>query len=252
MSDSDTRLSHTPPSPLQQPSRTTRTSTPEQEVLDIVGVIDRIHLAEERAFLLRPRPIHTVQNRPDDWYDHESSSPILTSDQERDFILNLNRPLRHTRTTTRRQLPSTSSPLTPSTTVVPSQMSQSDNRNFSLRPANISDDQGPCFKHTRNVQVNHELDALKTMYDTLKDNTPGFTADQKYTALIDFISKRAATIRIGSHLGWNKVPESELIQDFSKLGVDAPAAQQAISAGKARSHTTKSRGRGRPQPKRNK
>ncbi|KAI1302805.1 hypothetical protein EDD11_005563, partial [Mortierella claussenii] len=85
----------------------------------------------------------------------------------------------------------------------------------SLRPGNQPASNAPIWTHTKNVQVNHELDAWRKVWDTIHDPTNGFSTQDKLQAVADFTKKRCATIRIGASLGWFKVPESELIKDFA-------------------------------------
>jgi len=111
----------------------------------------------------------------------------------------------------------------------------------SLRAGNQTSSDAPIWTHTKDTKINHELDSLKAMWDTIRDTTPGYTGQQVKEDLEAHIRKRAATIRIGASLGFSKVPESELLKDFSALGLSPEAAQQAISAGPAR-HTRSFRG----------
>jgi len=85
----------------------------------------------------------------------------------------------------------------------------------------------PVWTHTRNAQVNHELDSLHVIYDTILqlDGTNHAAVKKE---LSEFIRKRSATVRIGAIKGWSAVPQSELAQDFAALGVkDETAAHLA-------------------------
>ncbi|KAG0009701.1 hypothetical protein BGZ81_003231, partial [Podila clonocystis] len=110
----------------------------------------------------------------------------------------------------------------------------------------------PVWTHIKNTAVNHELDSLRFIHDTIMDPTGSFTFEQRQVAIRDHIKKRAATIRIGGSKGWSAIPDSELQQDFKKLGLTDDAAAAAVSRQSFRTSPSAPRGyrksRG-PKPK---
>jgi len=107
----------------------------------------------------------------------------------------------------------------------------------SLNPANRSPTNAPVWTHTKDVRVNHELDSLHDIFDTINDGSEGFTDQNKLAAIREHIVKRVATLQIGSNLGYSKVPNSDLLQSFAALNVDQLPAQQIISTGPQRQQT---------------
>lgn len=147
-----------------------------------------------------------------------------------------------------------SQPLTLPTTQTSTAITMSYQPSASLRNGTDPQSNHPTWTHTKNVQVNHELDSLRAIYDTIADSTSGFTATQRTDLIVEHIKRRAATIRIGATFGWSKVPESELQRDFVRLGLTNEGAQLAVTqqhSFRGNSSHSSSRG-GRKAPKRGK
>ncbi|KAF9270899.1 hypothetical protein BGZ74_006830 [Mortierella antarctica] len=66
------------------------------------------------------------------------------------------------------------------------------------------------WTHICNPMVNHKLDSLHFIYDTLNDPTASYTATDHQATINTHIKKRAATICIRGTKGWSSVPESKL------------------------------------------
>ncbi|KAF9271504.1 hypothetical protein BGZ74_005950 [Mortierella antarctica] len=68
----------------------------------------------------------------------------------------------------------------------------------------------PVWTHICNPMVNHELDSLHFIYNTLNDPTASYTATDHQAAINTHIKKCTATICVRGTKGWSSVPESEL------------------------------------------
>jgi len=123
----------------------------------------------------------------------------------------------------------------------------------SLRAGNQPSAIAPNTKHTKNVQANHELDSIQVIWDTLQDTTDSYTDIQRRRDIEKHLRERAATLQIGSTVGWRAVPGSELQKSFQTMGLSEETAQTLASTtykssfrGSSRpSSAPRGRGRGR-------
>ncbi|KAF9199773.1 hypothetical protein BGZ59_003700, partial [Podila verticillata] len=178
------------------------------ELATILRFIDTIHLAEQGHHIRRP----SLGSEAETESVYEVPTPIGSPIDDHPIDIDEDDTLINP-----------SQPLTLPTTLASYAITMSYQPSASLRNGTDPQTNHPTWTHTKNVQVNHELDSLRAIYDTIADTTSGFTADQRTNLIVEHIKKRAATIRIGATFGWSKVPESELQRDFVRLAARLPS-----------------------------
>lgn len=94
----------------------------------------------------------------------------------------------------------------------------------------------PNCVHTKDVKINHELDSIKAIWDTLNDPTPesSYSVSQRFNDIETHLKARAATLQIGAVSGFSSVPGSKLHKDFELLGLSSEDALKQASAAAAR------------------
>ncbi|KAF9084241.1 hypothetical protein BGX29_002655 [Mortierella sp. GBA35] len=103
------------------------------------------------------------------------------------------------------------------------------NMSKSLRAGNQPSLIAPNTKHTKNVQANHELDSIQAIWDTLQDVTSGYTDAQRCLNIETHLRQRAATLQIGTTIGWHTIPGSELQTSLVTMGLTQEVAQNIAS-----------------------
>jgi hypothetical protein len=94
----------------------------------------------------------------------------------------------------------------------------------------------PNTVHTKDVKINHELDSIKAIWDTLNDPTPeaNYSVASRFQDIEKHLKARAATLQIGAVSGFSSVPGSKLHKDFELLGLSSEDALKSASAAAAR------------------